>query len=404
MGERPPVPATVSALLDRGVSVPSPWAVDVATDVDPDRVSRTGVVLHPGSRIAGSRTVLSAGCEIGAEGPATLVDCRLGPGVKLNGGYFHGAVFLAGSSMGLGAHVRAGCLLEEGASGAHTVGLKQTILFPWATLGSLINFCDALLAGGTGRHEHSEVGSSYIHFNYAPDGHKATASLFGDVPRGVMLDRPPVFLGGQGGAVGPVRVGFGSVIGAGSILRTDVGAGELVLSAPPDGVRRPVSPRRFKRLGALVEHNVTYLANLAALEAWYVAVRRPFFGSVELGEEVYAGALEMLDSARAERTKRLRGLIDAVPADTDEQRELHEFADDLLAACSPAGGALSSAPEELVERTGTAAEAGTPYPEAIRALPADVRSAGTAWLDGIVDDIRTRAAATVPTLGLDGSS
>ena len=110
--------------------------------------------------------------------------------------------------MGPGAQVREGCLLEEEANGAHCVGLKQTILFPFVTLGSLINFCDCLMAGGTSRKDHSEVGSSYIHFNFTPDGDKTTASLFGDVPRGVMLDQPPIFLGGQGGAVGPVRAGL----------------------------------------------------------------------------------------------------------------------------------------------------------------------------------------------------
>ena len=52
--------------------------------------------------------------------------------------------------------------------------------------------------------DHTEVGSSYIHFNFTPDGDKTTASLFGDVPRGVMLNQPPIFLGGQGGTVGPV--------------------------------------------------------------------------------------------------------------------------------------------------------------------------------------------------------
>ena len=130
--------------------------------------------------------------------------------------------------------MREGCLLEEEAGGAHCVGLKQTILFPFVTLGSLINFCDCLMAGGTSRQDHSEVGSSYIHFNYTPDGDKTTASLFGDVPRGVMLDQPPIFLGGQGGAVGPVRVGFGTVVTAGSVLRGDVlEDGKLVAIAPP---------------------------------------------------------------------------------------------------------------------------------------------------------------------------
>lgn len=77
--------------------------------------------------------------------------------------------------MGSGAHVRGGTILEEEANGAHTVGLKQTILMPFVTLGSLINFCDVLLAGGTSRTNHSEVGSSYIHFNFTPDGDKTTA-------------------------------------------------------------------------------------------------------------------------------------------------------------------------------------------------------------------------------------
>jgi len=84
------------------------------------------------------------------------------------------------------AEVREGCLLEEEANGAHTVGLKQTILFPFVTLGSIVNFCDILMAGGTDRRNHSEVGSSYIHFNYTPNQDKATASLIGDVAYGVM--------------------------------------------------------------------------------------------------------------------------------------------------------------------------------------------------------------------------
>ncbi len=133
----------------------------------------------------------------------TLDDCRLGPKVELKGGYFKQSVFLEKANMGLGAQVREGCLLEEEANGAHCVGLKQTILLPFVTLGSLINFCDCLMAGGTSRKDHSEVGSSYIHFNYTPDGDKTTASLFGDVPRGVMLDQPPDLPGRPGRGRGP---------------------------------------------------------------------------------------------------------------------------------------------------------------------------------------------------------
>ena len=136
------------------------------------------------------------GVKLGSRSPVTIKNCQLGKKVELKGGYFEGSTFLKGSTFQDGAEVREGCLLEEEANGAHTVGLKQTILFPFVTLGSIINFCDILMAGGTSRTNHSEVGSSYIHFNYTPNQDKATASLIGNVAHGVMLNQPPIFLGG----------------------------------------------------------------------------------------------------------------------------------------------------------------------------------------------------------------
>ena len=179
--------------------------------------------------------------------------------------------------MASGAQVREGCLLEEEANGSHTVGLKQTILFPFVTLGSLINFCDCFLAGGTSRKDHSEVGSSYIHFNYTPNQDKATPSLLGDVPRGVMLREPPIFLGGQGGLVGPARIGFGTVIAAGTIWRGDCPEGGKLLR----GEGRPVSaeafhPGLYGDIRRKVTNNIVYLANLLALRQWYTPCARRF--------------------------------------------------------------------------------------------------------------------------------
>jgi bifunctional UDP-N-acetylglucosamine pyrophosphorylase / glucosamine-1-phosphate N-acetyltransferase len=137
--------------------------------------------------------VIASGARIGHEGPVTIENCQIGPKVELKGGYFKEAVFLEGANMGLAAHVREGCILEEEAGGAHCVGLKQTILFPFVTLGSLINFCDCLMAGGTSRKDHSEVGSSYIHFNFSPSGDKTTPSLIGDVPAASCSTSLPFF-------------------------------------------------------------------------------------------------------------------------------------------------------------------------------------------------------------------
>jgi UDP-N-acetylglucosamine/UDP-N-acetylgalactosamine diphosphorylase len=218
----PAVHTKIKELIKKGVDIPNPLSIDVGEEVNIDQISGTAVKIYPGCRIYGEKTVISSGVQLGVEAPVTVDNCQLGPKVELKGGYFNKSVFLEKASMGLGGHVREACLLEEQASGAHCVGLKHTILFPFVTLGSLINFCSCLMAGGTSRKDHSEVGSSYIHFNFTPEGDKATASLIGDVPRGVMLNNPPIFLGGQGGMVGPLRIGYGNVVAAESVLRKDV--------------------------------------------------------------------------------------------------------------------------------------------------------------------------------------
>lgn len=389
---------TIRALIDKGVTIPNPWTVDVDDLVNPDRISGEGVVLHPGTRLRGAKTVISAGCVIGAEGPATVDDCWLGPKVQLKGGYFSKSVFLAGSSMSLGGHVREGCILEEEASGAHTVGLKQTILFPFVTLGSLINFCDAMTAGGTSRKDHSEIGSSYIHFNFTPDGDKTTASLFGDVPRGVLLDQPPIFLGGQGGTVGPVSTGFGVVVGAGSVLREDViEDGVLLVPEVVSGLRRPNKRHRYKRLTPVLEKNLTYIASLVALENWYRQVRSLFFAEQEFGDLVLAGALEQLASAQTERAKRLKALVAKLEPEDAARRELVDGCQAMLDGCA---SIQLEAPAALVEGLGQAASAGTDYLTAVQALEPAHRRLATGWLDDVVNTVRRRATEPLPNLGL----
>ncbi|MGL4831995.1 MAG: UDP-N-acetylglucosamine pyrophosphorylase [Propionibacteriaceae bacterium] len=387
----------VMALLDKGVTIPNPWTLDIADEVDINKISAHGVVLHPGTRLRGASTVISAGCVIGAEAPMTLEDCQLGPRVELKGGVATQAVFLAGANLGSGAQIRGGSILEEEASGAHTVGLKQTILFPFVTLGSLINFCDVLMAGGTSRKHHSEVGSSYIHFNFTPDGDKTTASLFGDVPRGVLLNQPPIFLGGQGGAVGPVVTGFDVVVGAGSVLREDLGDGELIVPEVVSGIRRPNARGRYSRLATTLEKNVTYIASLVALDAWYQQVRAPFFAHQEFGELVLAGAHRQLASGIAERSKRLITLVEKVdPADAG-QIELRKAGATLLAgitATSPA------APKALIEQLQQRAKAGDDYLSVIRRLDEVHAASATQWLTEVITQVQRSVAQAVPSMKL----
>ncbi len=401
-------------IMEKGVDIPNPLSLDVGDEVQIDRISGNRVKIYPGCRIYGEETVISPGVQLGREGPVTIEDCQIGPRVELKGGYFKKAVFLEGSEMGLGAHVRDGCILEEESRAAHCVGLKQTILFPFVTLGSLINFCDCLMAGGFSRREHSEVGSSYIHFNFTPDGDKATASLIGDVPRGVMLNQRPIFLGGQGGMVGPLRVGYGNVVVAGTILRKDSPEDDrLIIGRSYRGKVTRRVPNRFLGLSRIIEGNVRYLANLTALEQWYLHVRRPLFGVQEFGQLVYKGALEKLSLARKERGRRLREVAEEIPGAQEGQTgkigvsvPAQEFHDRIEAVCDlfsdpipdRAGAVYRDRFLSEFQRHIKGRNQG--YIQTIQGLPASVSQQGTIWLQEIVHELCRQVAVILPSMGL----
>jgi UDP-N-acetylglucosamine/UDP-N-acetylgalactosamine diphosphorylase len=314
---------TLHDLQDSGV-------IFVGPEVHLERIA-PDVVLYPGCRLSGEDLSIGPGCVIGAEAPVTLNNCQLGARVHLAGGYFEESTFLDDAKAGSCSHVRPGCLLEEGASIAHSVGIKQTIFLPWVTAGSLINFCDALMAGGTSRKDHSEIGSSYIHFNFTPHQDKATASLIGDVPNGVLLKQPPIFLGGQGGLVGPAKLAFGTVIPAGQIWRGNVEKpNQLVARA---GFKRDIAmnynPNTFSSISLIVRNNLTYIGNILALDAWHRVVRSRYLSEFAFQEACRVGARKRLADILSERLHRLDELLKKVeksfesdPAPQKENQEL----------------------------------------------------------------------------------
>ncbi|RLB96402.1 MAG: UDP-N-acetylglucosamine pyrophosphorylase [Deltaproteobacteria bacterium] len=404
-------------LIRKGVKIPMPQTVLIADDVVLDRIAGEGVVIYPGCRIFGEKTLIMPGAKLGHDGPVTVEDCQIGTDVELKGGVFQRSVFLEKVTMGYGAQVRAGCILEEEAKGGHTVGLKQTILFPFVTLGSLINFCDCLMAGGTSRTNHSEVGSSYIHFNYTPNQDKATPTLIGDVPRGVMLNQPPIFLGGQGGIVGPVRVEYGTVIAAGVVHRKDAfGKGKLLLGHAPVNRATMHYPGMYRNVKYRVINNINYIANLMALKQWYIGVRSPFFKTDSMGEMLYAGVLEKLEMALNERIKRFKTLAEKMPESAAEYRKVMKTkADDTILRQKQAlfdrwqdlealftryrgyEGDASRREPFLEKIANLIKEKGCNYLPVIRSLDKTWSAKGTKWLQGIVDTINQEAFELLPS-------
>ncbi|MEJ2220870.1 MAG: protein GlmU [Desulfobacterales bacterium] len=407
----------IAQLIARGVRIASPESIEIGPEVDVGRISGDNVTIHAGSKIFGEKTVILTGAVIGFEAPATVKNCQIGPGVELKGGFFEDAVFLANAKAGLGSHVREASIFEEQASIAHTVGTKHTILFPFVTLGSLINFCDCLMAGGTSRKNHSEVGSSYIHFNFTPNQDKVTASLIGDVPKGVMLNQPPIFLGGQGGLVGPCRLSYGTTVAAGTIVRKDeLRPGRLLFGGALTDGNLPYTPGRYRNEKRVVVNNIIYIANLIALIQWYRHVRSQFI-SESFPEMLLVGLEEKVDRAITERANRLEALCDKIQISIETES-------------SPKSEANRSSPawkqkQELIDRwprmkdlldqsrseTGEARDrdiflekiqmgiktSGLDYISVIQRLsPADSVT-GTQWLQGIVDRVVDKTLKVIPS-------
>jgi len=389
---KPDSTAQVERLIKKGVKIPNPAAVEIGPEVDIEQISGDGVTIFAGCKLFGAETLILPGVKLGYEGPATVDDCQIGVDVELKGGYFNRAVFLDKTKCGLGSHVREATILEEAASIAHTVALKHTILLPFVTLGSLINFCDCLMAGGTSRKNHSEVGSSYIHFNFTPSQDKATPSLIGDVPRGVMLNQKPVFLGGQGGMVGPCRLGFGVTVAAGTIIRKDEPRSDrLIFGGAAKGGNAPYQPGKLHLGPKILLNNINYIANLVALGHWYQQVRR-LFECPRFPAALLNGLSAKVSLAIAERINRLAAVCDR--QQLTGWPELKGFLAGL--PCDPEEAESRDGFLESVQKA--IAAGGKDYIAVIQSLdPAD-SIAGTSWLQGVVDHIVNRARRMMPAL------
>lgn len=400
----PTDPALLSALASRGVVVHAP-AATLLEDIDPERFE-AGAEIYPGTTVRGPRTAVGAGARLGRAGGGWFEDTVVGRGADLYGGVFTDAVVLDGVTVRGHAEVRGGTLIEEGGELAHHVGYKMTITLPFVVAGSVINFCDALFAGGTSRSDHGEIGSCLAHYNYTPWGDKF-ASLFGDVPHGVFLRSPRVFVGGQTQVVAPVCVGFGTTIAAGCALRRNVGDGLLVGDAIPSiAADTRLDTRRYGDLSTKLLNTARFVGNLQALRAWYRAVRWPL-ASDAFERLLWAEAEKQVAAGVAERIKRVGKLVKKLPAsiavieagiaegsiaaERGARRIAHQRAIvDGWSACRDAWGAERAVElSRLVDALGRLRATGASYVDAVRDPTIDTH------VNGSVAELQSVVAACV---------
>jgi len=228
----------VRALQDRGVKILSPESVTVDHDVNFDNIE-AGVQIGPATVIVGADTMIGAGTRIA--GAATIRNCMIGRNCTLHAGEYMDSVLLDGCSTVGWARVRGHCAWEEGSSTSHNVDTKTTVLGYKTTLGSLINFCNVLMLGGTSPRLEvgAEVGSGVINFNFLPYGPTVGALIKPSTVVG-SIDSPflscadaPVrydFIGGHSSIIAPVVIGLNCVIAAKSRVNPGIYGDDVMIS------------------------------------------------------------------------------------------------------------------------------------------------------------------------------
>jgi bifunctional UDP-N-acetylglucosamine pyrophosphorylase/glucosamine-1-phosphate N-acetyltransferase len=185
-----------------GVTFVSPdtTTLEAGVEIDEDTIVGPGVTLQAGTRIG-------AGCEIGPH--STLINARLGNGVRVAHSYLVDCDVEDGVSIGPFAYLRPGTVVRAGAKIGTFVEVKNSDIGRGTKVPHLSYLGDADVG------EKSNIGAGNITANY--DGRRKHRTKIG---KRVKTSVDTSF-------VAPVSVGDDAYTGAGSVITDDVPDGAL---------------------------------------------------------------------------------------------------------------------------------------------------------------------------------
>lgn len=203
----------LSRWMKEGVSILNPAVTYV------DEAARIGqdTVILPGTMIVG-KTVIGAGCTIGPN--AYIEDSKIGDKASVRASFIYSATIEEDVKIGPFAHIRQGTMVKKGARVGNFSEVKKSVIGKGAKVSHLSYIGDAEVG------EDVNIGAGVITCNF--DGVKKHKTVIGKKS----------FVGSNVNLVAPVKVGQGSVIGAGSTITEDVPPHSLALARPRQIVKK----------------------------------------------------------------------------------------------------------------------------------------------------------------------
>ena len=188
--------------MEEGVTMEDPSTTFIGGEVSIGR----DTVLRPMVMLEG-KTVIGEGCTLGPN--TRIADSRLGDGVTVEQSTVRESEIEDGVSVGPYASLRPGSVLRAGSKAGTFVETKQTVLGRGSKVPHLSYMGDADIGDDV------NVGAGSITCNY--DGAQKHRTVIED----------EAFIGSDTMFIAPVRIGKGSVTGAGSAISKDVPPGSL---------------------------------------------------------------------------------------------------------------------------------------------------------------------------------
>jgi bifunctional UDP-N-acetylglucosamine pyrophosphorylase/glucosamine-1-phosphate N-acetyltransferase len=199
--------AIVQRLMEAGVTFGDPGSavVDATVEIEPDVTIEPNVVLRGTTRIAGD-AFIRAGSQ--------LIDSEIGARTVVWASVIEGSRVGADVKIGPFAHLRAGCVVGDGAEIGNYAEQKNVQFGARSKQHHFSYLGDAEIG------ENVNIGAGTITANY--DGRRKNRTIIGD----------GAFIGSDTILRAPVTVGEGAYTGAGSVVTRDVPPGKLAVGIP----------------------------------------------------------------------------------------------------------------------------------------------------------------------------